>query len=126
MNQIAIVLQAFEQYPLVVVAFCLITISIASIMYRLLLHPKLKNITNIAEDNTRHVISIKNDLVALVERVEKSIERFIQIHVYSISSEIQKNQEKNEKDHVVMFDKIDGLQKDYHSNEKRITLLEKH
>ena len=124
MDELGILISEIEKNPRVFIALVILIVFIGYLMYRVLLEPKLKGIKEIATANTENILGIKNDILALLTRIESSIERSIQSHFFTVSSEIQKNQEINEKSHESIFTKVEELKAGYHANEKRITLLE--
>ena len=56
MNQIALVIHTFEQYPMLVLASIILVVFLGGAMYRLLLQPKLKRIEEVANGNTSRIV----------------------------------------------------------------------
>lgn len=146
MNQIALVIDTFEKYPLLLLAIVILFVIVSGGMYRLLLAPKLKDIKTIANSNTDHIEGIKKELIDSHNELKDDLsvkhyelksdmkeffhsmstqsEKVVQALVGGVSDQIKAMNCANDNQHNELFAKIDELSIGYNSNEKRITLLE--
>lgn len=146
MSQIALVISTFEQYPLLFLALVLICVMVAGAMYRVLLQPKLKGIADTANANSVRITDIKqemtktheslkddlnvkhyelkSDIKDLVHSMSEATDKLLKGLMGGVTEQITHMNQSNESQHSEMFAKVDELAKGFHSNEKRITILE--
>ncbi len=147
MNQVfSLLLEAFKEQPIffvsIVILFIVIVVIVGGGMYRVLLQPKLKRqqesndeIKVIAENNTKYIREIKDDLNVKHYELKSDMKEFfhsinaqtkelIQVLVGGVTDQIKSMNNNNEKGHAELFAKVDELSTGYHQNEKRIMILE--
>jgi len=136
LNQIGIVFDTIEKYPLVVLGFSLVVVCIGGAMYRVLLQPKLKRIEEVANANTDRIVGIRDDLNVkhyelksdikdLVHSQGENMKSLVRTLMDGITSQIDAMNHHNERQHGEIFIKVDELGKCHHEVDKRLTILEK-
>ena len=146
MSQWSLVVGVFEDHPIPVLAFTIIAFLVFLTSYRFMIRPWLKKLKESADENTKTILAIKagidsshkqlkddlekrhdeskTDAVGMIQQVEKSIERLLNTIVFTITSEIQKNHEANEKTHAILFQKVDALDSKTNEVNVRLTVME--